>query len=117
MKITFFVPKEGDKWKLRVGRANFKRKELVNLLRFFHDRMPKVLKKYGEQSVQVDYGDGFTGESLKSKDCLYLTYCGICFLEDYLSDTVIHKWEKVWLSKMKDNSSLMPVQRGKLLRK
>lgn len=99
-KITVTVPLKARKWKVScVGSVGKQVATAAGVMRYvdgllnsekFLDSEAKLKEK---TTVKVKYDDGYVNESLSSRSCKYLLYCLACFLEDYLSVTVIRQWE------------------------
>ena len=57
------------------------------------------LEKKERTALKVDYGQGYTNESLGSKNPYYLLFSILCFLEDYLNQEYFSVKEKLYLKK------------------
>jgi hypothetical protein len=90
MRITIRVPKkDGDRWKV----GNYLRRNPNTMLKATEKLLRKATLK-SKTSVYVKYSNGQHNESYPSLDVTKQVYAAVCFLEDYLSDKMIKKYEK-----------------------
>jgi len=101
MKITIETPHiQNGVWILRKGKGGTPLRKktasytLLALERFLTRNLAS--KNADKLSVRVVYPDG-ENETIKSVDKNYLLYATSCFLEDYLSDEIMKRFEKSYL--------------------
>ena len=97
-KIIITVPKkQTGKWKLSMrGRRGRGYKTAATAYNAVESSLSRYLEANLDEktAVRVNYGRGFINESLTSNKPRYLLYALGCFLEDYLSDSVLNTRHK-----------------------
>jgi hypothetical protein len=98
--ITVTVPKTPkDRWTVSLfGKTPHKRKDATSLYRLVERKLSASLGSCMKEKTacRVKYGDG-VNVSLGSSDKNYLLYTLSCFLEDYLTKTVLNRAERQYL--------------------
>lgn len=96
MNITIRVPKnKNDRW---VVSNHYRRKSINTLLKLIEKQIIKATAK-GNVCIYVNYGDGEVNETIPSKNKDYLIYATACFLEDYMSEETLKKYEDLYAKK------------------
>lgn len=96
-KIIVTVPRsEGGKWKVSIFGSRGKTRASASTAFQLVERGLNDKKNLNSEArlkektcVKVKHGDGFINESLNSDQPRYLLYCLACFLEDFLSESVL----------------------------
>jgi len=97
-KITISVPqKEKDKWKLH---WSGKGKHFISATTLFLGIERRLLRLANKEklAIRVKYTKDTFNETIPSQNALYLLYATSCFLEDYLSRSILGRIRKQYLA-------------------